>query len=301
MHTIVGIDVGGSFIKWGRADASGAISTFERIPTERENPDGVIEKIATIIRTEPDATRVGISIPGIVSPAGQLVTPGAITGLAGRNVKDEVEALTGLPVAVVNDAHAAGLAERWVGEGADSDHFVCVTLGTGVGGAIFADGKLYRGFRGAAGELSMAPMGPTLPGDAVPQGTAYWCGAVFGLSRIYSQAQGLREPSQWFTDTWEILRRAEAGDAVASASVEEFLDHLSTLFVSLLAVLDPERILIGGGLSEYEGFVARVRTRLQDKIADYPFLVQGYAPDVRACRNGNQAGTLGAIYAASLL
>lgn len=172
MKQIVGIDVGGAFIKWGRADASGTVSRFERIPTERENPDGVIEKIAMIVRNEEGVARVGISIPGIVSPAGHLITPGAIEGLAEREVKDEIEALTGLPVAVVNDAHAAGLAERWVGEGADCDHFVVMTLGTGVGGAIFVDGKLYRGFCGAAGELSMAPMGAPFPGQTAPPATA---------------------------------------------------------------------------------------------------------------------------------
>ncbi|MEZ5087962.1 MAG: ROK family protein [Tessaracoccus sp.] len=217
--------------------------------------------------------------------------------MEGCQVKAELEAATGLPVTVVNDAHAAGLAEHWTGEGQDCAHFICITIGTAVGGAIFINGALYRGFRGAAGELSMIRMGPPLPGEKIPASASHLCGGILGLSRIYSRALGLIEPSTWLTDTWEILRRAEEGDAIAAASVEEFFEHLTILLINTTATLDPERILIGGGLSEREGFVAQVQARLAERIADTTLVA---APEVRACRNGNRAGILGAIHAAHL-
>lgn len=147
MERIIGIDVGGTSIKWGRVDSDGRMIVSGRRPTEREHPREVLTKIVEIVAAQEGLEKIGLSFPGMVAPDGSLVTAGAIIGLEGTPLRAEIEQLTGLPTAVVNDAHAAGQAERWLGAGADCDNFVCMTLGTGIGGAIFINGKLYRGFR----------------------------------------------------------------------------------------------------------------------------------------------------------
>ena len=91
MENIVGIDVGGTSIKWGRADANGKMVAFGRVPTERENPTGVLTKVADIVKAQEGVTAVGLSFPGMVGPDGSLVTAGAIRGLEGFPLKSEIE------------------------------------------------------------------------------------------------------------------------------------------------------------------------------------------------------------------
>ena len=302
MENIVGIDVGGTYIKWGRADANGKMVAFGRVPTERQNPTGVLTKVADIVKAQEGATAVGLSFPGMVGPDGTLVTAGAIRGLEGFPLKSEIERLTGLPTTVLNDAHAAGQAERWLGAGADCDNFVCVTVGTGIGGAVFINGKLYQGFRGAAGELSMAMIGTGTSVEEVYEATAANVGGgIFGLSRYYSKQLGITDMSQWFTDTWEILRLAEAGDEHATRATDFFFDGLTAVLITILTILDPERIILGGGISERPGFLEETHRRLADKISKHPNIDHNYVPELRLCQNGNEAGVLGAIYSAHVM
>lgn len=299
MERIIGIDVGGTSIKWGRVDSDGRMIVSGRRPTEREHPREVLTKIVEIVAAQEGLEKIGLSFPGMVAPDGSLVTAGAIIGLEGTPLRAEIEQLTGLPTAVVNDAHAAGQAERWLGAGADCDNFVCMTLGTGIGGAIFINGKLYRGFRGAAGELSMSLLGMGATREELMQATAASTGsAVSGLARLYSAELGILKPSEWFTDTWEILRLAEEGDEKATRATDVFYQGLTALMINIMTMFDPERILLGGGLSDRPGFLDETRKRLAATIRIHPAVDPTYVPELQLCRNGNDAGILGAIYAA---
>lgn len=302
MDSIIGIDVGGTFIKWGRADSSGTMQDFGKVPTVGVNPDGVPTKIADIVAEQEGVTKIGISMPGIVGPDGTLVTSGAIEGLAGRNVGAEVALLTGIPTVVINDAHSAGMAERWVGAGADCSDFVCMTIGTGVGGSVFVNGELYRGFRGAAGEMSMALIGKGTTEEEISAVTAgFLAGGILGLGRLYAKEFGDTEPALWRTNTWEILQAAEDGEEKAVRATDQFFDGLTSLMVTVLALLDPQRILIGGGVAERPGFMEALRERFMTKVQRHPYLQPNYVPEVLPCVNGNQAGVLGAIYAADVM
>lgn len=296
MKDIIGIDVGGTSIKWGRADSNGKMIAFGKVPTERENPRGVLTKIANIVAVQEGVTKIGLSFPGMVAPDGSLTTSGSIEGLEGTPLRAEIEELTGLPTAVVNDAHSAGQAERWVGAGADCDNFVCMTIGTGIGGAVFINGELYRGFRGAAGELSLSVLGIGTTSEEMTATLAARTGSgVIGLARIYAEEAGL--PAD-YSDTWEILRLAEEGDPIAVSATDQFFGGLTSVMVNVLTFLDPERILLGGGVSERPGFVEEARKRLAERIQNHPYLDHSYVPELRACERGNEAGVLGAIYTA---
>ncbi|MFT3942482.1 MAG: ROK family protein [Ancrocorticia sp.] len=302
MEDIIGIDVGGTWIKWGRATSDGILTDSGKVPTERENPLGVLTKIANIVSSQEGVTKVGLSFPGIVGRDGRLITVGSIYGLEGCHLREEIERLTGLPVTVINDAHSAGQAERWLGAGADCDNFVCITIGTGLGGAIFINGKLYRGSRGAAGELSMALLGTgSTRGELFEVLAGNMGSGIFGLSRYYSQELGITESAEWFTDTWEILRLAEEGDEHAIRATDRFFDGLTSLLVTLLATLDPDRFLLGGGVSGRPGFLTETHKRLAEKIRNHPNIDHDYIPELRLCVNGNDSGVLGAIHAAHTL
>ncbi|MFT3945313.1 MAG: ROK family protein [Ancrocorticia sp.] len=299
MESIIGIDVGGTSIKWGRVDSEGNKTVSGKVPTEREKPREVLTKIVDIVSAQEGVTKIGLSFPGIVGPDGSLLTSGAIIGLEGTPLRKEIEQLTGLPTVVVNDAHAAGQAERWLGDGADCDTFVCMTLGTGIGGAVFINGQLYRGFRGAAGELSMSLLGTGSTREELEGAiAARKGGAVAGLARLYSAELGIVEPTEWFTDTWEILRLAEAGDEKATRATDAFYQGLTAVMINVMTMYDPERILLGGGLSDRPGFLDETRKRLTATIRVHPAVDPTYVPELRLCRNGNDAGILGAIYAA---
>lgn len=104
-------------------------------------------------------------------------------------------------------------------------------------------------------------------------------GGIFGLSRYYSKQLGITDMSQWFTDTWEILRLAEAGDEHATRATDFFFDGLTAVLILILTILDPERIILGGGISERPGFLEETHRRLADKISKHPNIDHNYIPD----------------------
>lgn len=298
----VGFDIGGTSIKYGVLDESGVILEKSAIPTSYE-PAQFYQDLLTIIEDAQNRHTIdgiGISAPGIVQKDGFMLTAGAIKSLYGENFKAVLEARTGLPVAVENDANAAAIAEKWIGNAQEAANYLCLVLGTGVGGGIVINNQVYRGAHGMAGEfgwmvIDQLPEEGNIEESSINKKTA----VVGGLIRLYNLAGAAVtgfEPTQ---DAKEIFDRAQQDEALALKLTDQFLTDLSVGLINLISCFDPELVLIGGGISANPYFWERLQARLtitetRHEAINY-LRGQTIAP-VRPAKLKNDAGLIGAVY-----
>ena len=267
-----GIDIGGSFIKYGIVTDTGAVLFSDKCPTDRTKPKRVLDDLADIIRQlkqDYGIDRVGISIPGVINQENQLVTSGAIQDLYKYDVSGVLSEKTQTQVQLVNDANAVAYAEKWIGAGENYDNFVCLPLGTGVGGAIFINGELVRGRSGAAGEFGMTLMGVGKTEPVGYESASFYCGAVAGLCRIYNAKMGIKIFADWERDITVILNFAEAGQVEAQESLAEFYQNTAVLLLNISVSIDPELIIIGGGISENTTIMTGIKTAIKQLLVRY--------------------------------
>lgn len=151
----ISIDVGGTTIKYGVVDREGNILKQSTIKTE-DNKNIFVTNIVSIITSLKEEFKiegVGMCAPGIIKEDGFMIAAGSIKSLYGENIKKEIEEQTGVTVTIANDANAAAIAEQWVGNAINMRNYICLVLGTGVGGAIVINNQIYPGSNGMAGEF----------------------------------------------------------------------------------------------------------------------------------------------------
>lgn len=298
MKTFLGIDIGGSFIKFGLITAEGQILKKDSLATKRLEPDTLIADLVELIlkmKAETPLSGVGISLPGVINRQNQLVTSGALVDLYKRDLHGILTEKTQLEIRLVNDAKAIGLAERWLGAGQACDNFVCLPLGTGVGGCIVLDGKVIQGRTGAAGEFGMMLMGLGKTEPVGYESSSFYCGAVAGLCRTYSWKIGQRNFSEWETDIKLILQRAQDGQKEAVESLAEFYQNVAVLLLNISVAIDPEQILIGGGISDNQEIMTGIKSALNHLLTRYTDMSAIGLPKVSPCQLGNTAGMIGAV------
>jgi fructokinase len=253
----IGIDLGGTKIEGVVIDAEGRVRERERIPTPRGSYDGTLGAIGELVtRLEADVStccRVGIGMPGAVSPATGLIKNANSVWLNGRPFVRDIERALNRPVRVANDADCFTLSEATDGAAAGSPGTTVfgVIIGTGTGGGIVVNRRLCSGPNAIAGEWghNMLPW----PQDAGEwPGPACYCGRTGcietflsgpGLERDYNTASG--QPLK----TPEICAKAEAGDAIAEGTLARYEHRLARGLASIINVLDPTVIVLGGGMS----------------------------------------------------
>ena len=261
----VGVDLGGTNTRAGAVTEAGEIVGRARCATRLDlGADGVAQGIVDCVLgavrdggaapTNVDA--VGVGAPGPLDPfAGVLISPENLPCMHGVRLKDRLEAALGLPVAVDNDANMAAYGEQWLGAGRGVDHFLCVTLGTGVGGGWVADGRLMRGFNGNAaevGHMSVDMNGPRC-----------LCGN-YGCLELYASATAMVHRTRERLEkarpetslkaggltTQAIYEAAEGGDGFAQAMFEETGTFLGAGLVNMVAAMNVEVIALAGGLAQ---------------------------------------------------
>jgi glucokinase len=262
MHCI-GIDIGGTKIAGALVDASGMVVRAQRLPTPANDPDALIEAVVGLIEELAEGEKVlgvGVAAAGFIDAeqANIIYAP----NLSWRNepFKSKLEAKVTLPVVIENDANAAAWAEYRFGAGVGLKHMVMLTIGTGVGGAVITDSKMLRGGFGIAGELGHLRMVPNglLCGcgqngclEAYASGTALLKAAKALASSNDPAGQRLRQlqpDSQELTgqDVYSAIQESDPG---ALGLLREMGSWLGQAVASLTAVLDPEIVVIGGGVS----------------------------------------------------
>ena len=239
---VIGVDIGGTAIKLGRILADGTCVESFAVPTPRPaTPDAVIEKVAIAVNklnVNKKAIALGLGIPGPADPEGRIALVSInLKGWENIPVADRLEKITGLPTVIDNDANCAGLGEAWLGAGRDCSNLILLTLGTGVGGAIILNGKLFTGRNGSAGELGLITLNP----DGHPCNS----GNQGSLEQHTSATAIIRNTGKTPAD-WGKL--ADENDPEALAFWQDYGKTLATGIASLVYVLTPELVIIGGGV-----------------------------------------------------
>ncbi len=245
MNPVAGIDIGGTQIKAVACDADGRQLASVLTPGEalcgNGWPESVREALARLDREcGVVIPRVGIAAPGLASKDGRSIRdmPGRLKGLPGL---DWTEFLgREIPVPVLNDAHAALLGEVWCGAARGARDCFMLTLGTGVGGAAMCDGRLLTGRLGRAGHLGHISLDPRGAPDIVR--TPGSLEDAIGNHSVSRRTEGR------FTMTRDLLEAAATGDVEAAEVWEESVRVLAAGIVSLINVLDPEVVVLGGGI-----------------------------------------------------
>lgn len=260
-----GVDIGGTTIKMGFFETDGKLLDKWEIKTNTANggaeilsdiAKGIDNKLAQEGISKTEVQGVGVGVPGPVRGDG-VVNRCVNLGWGIVNVAEELGSLTGLTVKVGNDANVAALGELWQGGAKGCKDAVMVTLGTGVGGGIIVDGKIVAGFHGAGGEIGHITVNP----DEIE---ACNCGQ-YGCLEQYTSATGIvrmakRKLAKSDDETTlrkfesltakDIFDEAKAGDEIAKELVDELGEILGSTLSNLAAVVNPEVIVIGGGVSK---------------------------------------------------
>ena len=301
-----GVDLGGTTVKLAWFDEAGAMLHKWEIPTVKDDggsrilPDIAETVLAYLKQTGVDMEQVigiGIGVPGPVMPDG-TVNKCVNLGWGVFNIEKELSRLTGLPVKAGNDATVAALGECWKGGGQGYDTMVFATLGTGVGGGMVVNGKVLHGTHGAGGEIGHV----VLRRDETEQCT---CGK-YGCAEQYCSATGIVRVAKRYLAERDIpsaLRNREnltckdvfdagkAGDAAALEILEQVYGYMGEFLANICNVLDPEAVVIGGGVSKAG---QTLLDGVQRHFGKYVF--HAVSPvDFRLATLGNDAGAWGAF------
>jgi glucokinase len=250
---VIGVDVGGTTIKAAVLDSDGAEYSFNKQPTPRHlGPDAVvattIEAITQLREQIPEAAQVravGLVVPGIVDVQQGIAVYAANLGWRELPLRHIVAEAVGLPVVLDHDVRAAGLAEYELGVGRGFQEVLFVALGTGVAAAVITRGQVFAGATGRAGEVGHLPVFPNGELCACGQrGCTETYASAAALSRRYAAASGLRDvPAE------DVIGRAAAGDSFADGVFKEAITALGLALVHYVLLMDPELIIIGGGMA----------------------------------------------------
>jgi glucokinase len=250
---VIGVDVGGTTIKAALLDSEGLEYGRSERPTPRHlGPDAVvattIDIIAELRARVPEAGRVGavgLVVPGVVDPQQGIAVYAANIGWRQLHLRQIVAEAVGLPVVLDHDVRAAGLAELELGAGRGLQDVLYVALGTGVAAAVITRGEVVAGATDRAGELGHLPVFPDGEPCACGQrGCTETYASAAALSRRYTAASGTSD-----VPAHDVISRAAAGDALADAIFNDAITALGRALVHYVLLMDPELILIGGGMS----------------------------------------------------
>ncbi|MDD7306175.1 MAG: ROK family protein [Peptoniphilaceae bacterium] len=246
MRKVIGIDLGGTKISGALLDENGNILSSAKVDTgAEEGREVVIGNIVKLIKKLPyeKARAIGIGTPGFIDSDKGIVTfAGNIKGWSGLNLKKEIEKYFDLPVFIENDANIALICEQWIGSGKAYDDIVMITLGTGLGGAVYSQGKLLRGsnFQGAElGHMILYPNGNQCTCGQKGCAECYCSGSAIGNE--YEKLTGIKKTSE------NILSSIDK-DKASKKVLDQFVINLSYYLTSLRNIFDPQVIIIGGGL-----------------------------------------------------
>jgi len=304
----VGIDLGGTFIKGGIVNDLGEILLQDKTPTESEKgADAVAENIAKLTQKllrqaglgVSDVEGLGMGVPGMInSKTGTVIYS---NNLAWKDFKigEKVASLTGLTVKIANDANVAALGEVKFGAAKDCENAVLITLGTGVGGGIVANGELLEGNQSAGAELGHSVI--------VANGEQCTCGRK-GCFEAYSSATALirdtkrvmqahKDSKMWETYTLETVNGKTAfdyqdADPYAKAVVDNYIEMLAVGLTNIANIFRPNVILIGGGVCAQGDNLVKPLQKLLNR--DLFAGEMGPQVPIRVAELGNSAGILGA-------
>lgn len=309
---LLGIDLGGTTIKFGILTLEGEVQEKWAIETNTlENGRHIVSDIVESLKhrlslyglTKDDFLGIGMGSPGAVDRTSKTVTGAFNLNWADtQEVGSVIEKEVGIPFFIDNDANVAALGERWVGAGANNPDVVFVTLGTGVGGGVIADGNLIHGVAGAGGENGHMIVDPE-------NGFTCTCGNKGCLETVAS-ATGVVRVARQLAEQYEgssaikaaidngdtvtskdIFIAAEDGDKFANSVVERVSRYLGLAAANISNILNPDSVVIGGGVSAAGEFL---RSRVEKYFVTFAFPQVKKSTKIKIAELGNDAGIIGA-------
>lgn len=288
MHELlIGIDLGGTSAKGIALDQTGAPLATAHTPFDLAVPFAFAEAVRhTVCQLESQlgrtADRIGLSAPGLASPDGRFIRfmPGRFEGLVGLDWSNYLQRPR---VPVLNDAHAALLGEVWRGAARDARNVFLLTLGTGVGGAAMVDGHLLRGHNGKAGHLGHITLDPDGPLDVtrIPGSLE----DAIGNHNLPQRTDGL------FATTHDLVRAVESNHPAATLHWQRSVRSLAAAIASLANVLDPEVVIVGGGIARCGDTLFKP---LRDLVHQFEWQVSPHPLRIVPAALGELAGAYGA-------
>ena len=296
---LLGIDLGGTTVKFGILTADGEVQEKWAIETNTfDNGSHIVPDIVESLKhrlelyglTAEDFIGIGMGSPGAVDRENKTVT-GAfnLNWAETQEVGSVIEKELGIPFAIDNDANVAALGERWVGAGANSRDVVFVTLGTGVGGGVIADGNLIHGVAGAGGECTCGNKGCL---ETVASATGI-VRVAHHLAEKYEGNSSIKAAvdNGELVTSKDILVAATEGDKFADSIVDKVSKYLGLATANISNILNPDSVVIGGGVSAAGEFL---RSRVEGYFTRYAFPQVRRTTKVKLAELGNDAGIIGA-------
>lgn len=289
---ILAFDIGGTFIKYSLCNENFELSQSQKVETDaRIGGRKIIEKVIEIIKTFDNIDRIAVSTAGQVdSKTGKIVyATDNIPGYTGTDIRGMIQGETGIPVYVENDVNAAALGEMYFGKAKGCDDFLCLTYGTGIGGAVILNGDLYTGSGCSAGEM----------GHIITHagGEDCTCGGK-GCYERYASASALVRKVNAISgeelDGVKIFAPENFAKPEIKNAVDEWIDEIIAGLISITYTFNPSLIVLGGGIMNEDYIINSINEKLQGR------LMQSFR-NVKITNSnlGNTAGMLGVAYKAS--
>ena len=282
--SILAFDMGGSSIKYAIWDDGLKAQSSFKTPKTWDEMKTHLLSVFDSFKDDYELEGVAFSAPGSVNTeTGVIGGLSAIPYIHHFNIQEELESLFKLSVSLENDANCAALAEVWQGKAKDINNALFVVIGTGIGGAVIQDRKLVKGKNLYGGEFGLMMLNDTL---------SFSLGATaVNMARRYAKRNNLPQDS---VSGEEVFTLARKGDKIALEEEENFYNYLAQGIYNIMFTTDPERIILGGGVTQYEPLIPNLKKRLDARIEKVG--LKDYAYDLTACAFLNDANLVGAVY-----
>lgn len=290
---VIGLDIGGTAVKYGLLDENGVILELGEFPTEAEKGvENLFKNICGVIDKYLSDDILGIAVSGtgqIDGTIGKVIGGNPIIpGWIGTNLVEKLEDRYKIPAVLENDVNCAALGEKWLGAGKNSENFVCLTIGTGIGGGIILNGDIFRGDTYVAGEFGHIQI--------VKGGEECLCGKK-GCYERYASATALvkmvKEKTGKTLNGKEIFELEKSGDKEIKEIVDRWIDYFTDGLSTIAYIFNPPLVVIGGGVTKQgEYLLNRILVSLDLKLGiNYKKNLK-----IKFAELGNNAGILGAEY-----
>lgn len=295
---VIGVDLGGTNLRTALVNQNGEVADKVKEPTRASDGHArVVQKLIENIKAQQDRAHrngnvvaaVGVGAPGVIhADTGVVVKSPNFPDWNNLPLKKELEAALALPVFIENDANAAALGEQWRGAGRGKNSMIFLTLGTGVGGGIVLNGRIWPGADGMAGEIGHMTI--------IPDGRRCGCGNT-GCLEMYASSRGIvmayleRSSRHRMITSEEIYQAAREGDVLAGDVMKDMGRLLGIGIANLVNIFNPELIVIGGGVKDaWHLFIEATREEIKKRAFEYPAERTQIVPSML----GDDAGMIGA-------
>ena len=290
---VVGLDIGGTAVKYGLLNENGVIIETGEFPTEAsKGVENLFKNICSVVDKYLSEEILGIAVSGtgqIDGTIGKVIGGNPIIpGWIGTNLVEKLEDRYKLPAVLENDVNCAALGEKWLGAGKEDNNFVCLTIGTGIGGGIVLDGDVFRGDTCVAGEFGHIQI--------EKNGEQCLCGKK-GCYERYASATALvrmvKEKTGKELNGKEIFELEKSGDLTIKEIVDKWIDYFTDGLSTIVYIFNPSLVVIGGGVTKQGDYLLnRILESLDSKLGiNYKKNLK-----IKFAELGNNAGMLGAEY-----